>query len=207
MTYAPVSTGHESATIYYYQDGILHKITGARGTFSFALEAGGIGKFSFTFTGHDAGVADAGLATPTYDSTSPPAAVGVAFSIAAFAAVVNAFNFDMANGVSMPSNITSDDGYGEVIITGRDIAGSIDPEAVTVATHDFIGRWKSGTRGVMAVGPLGGAAGNRCTFNHPAAYYREISPGDREGLRIFDITYGAAESASGADDEISIAFT
>lgn len=207
VTYAPVSTGHESCTIYYYQDGILHAITGARGNVSFALEAGGIGKFSFTFTGHDAGVSDAALPTPTYDSTVPPPAIGVTFSLGGYAAVINAFNFDLANALAMPSNISASDGYGEIIITGRDIAGSIDPEAVLVATNNYIGNWKSGATMAMTVGPVGGTAGNRCTFSFPDVYYREIAPGDREGLRTFDISFGAAESVSGADDEISIVFT
>lgn len=207
VTYEPESSDHESVTIYYYQDGILHAITGARGNVSFSGEAGGIGKWSFTFTGHDAGVSDASLPTPTYDTTVPPALIGVTFSVGGYAAVINAFQFDMANGLAMPSNITAADGYGEIIITGRDVAGSFDPEAVLVATNPYIADWKTGEVMAMTVGPIGGTAGNRCTFTLGDVYYREVAPGDREGLRTFDISFGAVESASGADDEISIVFT
>src|SRR5688500_3893116 len=48
VTYAPVSTAHESGTIHYYSDGKLHILTGCKGTFSANLETGGCGKLSFT---------------------------------------------------------------------------------------------------------------------------------------------------------------
>lgn len=52
VTYKQVSSGHQSLTIHYYSDGVWHAITGARGTFSLAMNNGEVGKLSFTFTGH-----------------------------------------------------------------------------------------------------------------------------------------------------------
>lgn len=49
--FTPVSTAFDSATIYWYDDGVLHKATGCRGTVSFSLASGDRPKASFKFTG------------------------------------------------------------------------------------------------------------------------------------------------------------
>lgn len=205
VTYAPVSDAQESATIYYYSDGLLHKVTGARGTVSINLEAGSAGKMSFTFTGHDAGVSDVALVTPSYDSTVPPPVLDATFTIGGTSSAIASLSCDLGNALAFPADIRSSDGFGEVIINARDVAGSFNPEQVLTATNDFIGDWKAATSMAMAVGTIGSTAGNRFAVSMPAVHYRDVAPGDREGLRTFEIGYGAAE-ASG-DDEISIIFT
>lgn len=52
VVYAPASGTDASLTLHYYQDGVLHALTGARGKVSSNLETGAAGKFSFSFTGH-----------------------------------------------------------------------------------------------------------------------------------------------------------
>lgn len=205
VTYRPASTAHESVTIYYYQDGIRHIVTGCRGTVSFSLETGSFGKASFTMTGHDYSVADASLVTPTYDSTVPPALINVPFTMGGYAAVINALSVDLGNAISMPASISATDGFGEIIITARDVQGSFDPALVLLATKNYIAEWKAGASGALTTGVVGGTAGNRYAFSAPVAYYRELSPADRDGLRTFEIACGFAESSG--DDEISIAFT
>jgi len=49
--YEPVSESFESMTFYVFYDGLMHKITGCRGTFSVSAESGGYATASFTFTG------------------------------------------------------------------------------------------------------------------------------------------------------------
>lgn len=205
VTYTPVSTGHESITIYYYSDGILHKITGCRGNVSFNMEAGGVGKASFTFTGHNADVSDTALVSPSYDVTVPAPVINVPFSIGGYSAVINALSADLSNGLATPSDISSSDGFGEVIITSRDVAGSFDPEQVLKATKDYINEWEQSVAMALSCGVVGSVAGNRYQIAMPAVYYREVGPGDRDGLRTFEISYGAAESSG--DDELSLIFT
>lgn len=205
VTYAPVSTGFESITIYYYSDGLLHKITGARGNVSITLEAGAVGKASFTFTGHDAGVTDTAMVSPTYDSTIPVPIINVPFSIGGYSAAISSLSLDMGNSVTTPADMSASDGFGETIITARDVAGSIDPEQVLIATKDYLTEWKNGTTMNLQTGVIGSTAGNRFALTAGAAYHREISPGDREGLRIWELGVGFAETSG--DDEYSLAFT
>lgn len=49
--FTPVSTGFSSVTIYWYDDGLLHKATGCLGNASFSLKVGEKPKMSFKFTG------------------------------------------------------------------------------------------------------------------------------------------------------------
>jgi hypothetical protein len=49
--YTPVTSGPGSVTIYWYDDGLLHKATGARGDATFSLKVGEKPKISFKFTG------------------------------------------------------------------------------------------------------------------------------------------------------------
>lgn len=205
VTYEPVSTGFESITLYYYSDGTRHIITGARGNVSFTMEAGQAAKASFTFTGHDGGFSDASMVSPAYDTTVPVPLINIGFTVGGYSASLQSLTFDMGNTVAFPPDMSAADGFGEIIINARDVNGSFNPEQVLVATNDYIGDWKAGSNLALATGVIGGTAGNRFAISMPAVTYRDIAPGDREGLRTMEIGFGAGESSG--DDEVSIAFT
>lgn len=206
VTYAPVSSSLESVTIYYYSDGgKLYKLTGCRGNVSFAMEAGGIIKASFTMTGHCVQPTDVSASAVSYDSTVPPAIVAGTFAINSYAAIIGAFNFDLGQTVATPPDINASDGYAEIRITSRDPNGSIDPEEVLIATHDFESEYRAGTSMAISIGSIGGTAGNIINIDMPAVYYRELSMGDRDGIRTLELPFGMAESST--NDEVSIAFT
>lgn len=203
VTYAPVSESHESATVYFHEDGSLYKLTGARGTVSFNLETGSKGMASFTLTGHVTGPVDAPNPAATYDASVPPAIIGVPFTVGGYAAAINALALDVGNTVATPASMSSADGYGEILITDRDVSGSFDPAATLVAAKDFHGEWRNGTTQLLTTGVIGSSAGNRYQLDVAEAYTRELAPGDRDGQRTYDITYGAA----GDDSAFSLVFT
>lgn len=207
VTYDPSSdeADHESLTFYYYQDGLLHVITGARGTFSVNLETGAIPVVSFVFTGHTTTPSDVALPTPTLDATEPFAIKGASFSIDSYAACINSLAFDMGISVITPSCMNDSDGFGEVTIGSRDCNGSIDPEAELTATEDFYGNFVSGKKMALTTGVIGSTAGNRFQIDMDQVYYRDASPGDRDGIRTFELPFGAVETSG--DDEVSIIFT
>jgi len=204
-TYKPASSSIESCTIWYYQDGKLTKLVGCRGTFTAVLEAGSTIKFSFVMTGHINPETDVALVTPTYDSTVPAAIVSGTFAVGGYAAVINALNFDIGNTVAMPPDMNQADGYGEIQIVERAIMGSFDPEAVLVATNDYKGDFIAGTNATITVGSIGGTAGNKVDIDFPAIYYTDISDGDRDGIRTYEMPFAALESSG--DDDVSIVFT
>lgn len=203
VEYAPASAALESATIHYYEDGSLYVLTGCRGTYSLALTVGEVAKFSFTLTGHVSGPTDSALPSPSYDDTVPPPVLNMPFTAGGYAAAINALSLEIGNQIATPSSMTSADGYGDVIITDRDVTGSFDPEATLVATNDWTGDWKDGTTVAIESGTLGSTAGNRFAMSISEAWYKELAPGDRDGLRTYEIGFGAA----GDDSAFTLTFS
>ncbi len=205
VTYAPTSSAIKSITLYYYQDGLLRKLTGCRGEVDFSLVAGERVMANFKFTGHDAGITDVAIVTPTYDSVVPPVYVNSAFTANAYGAVISSLKFAMGNKIDTPDDVSATDGFGEIQITQRDVNGSIDPEAVAIATHDFMSEFTGGTSMALASGAIGTTAGNIINISMPAISYRDLKDGARNEIQTLDLGFGAAESSG--DDEVSIAFT
>jgi hypothetical protein len=205
VTYKPASSGHESITLYLYEDGMRYIVTGCRGTVTGSLATGAVGKLSFTFTGHFTGPADVALATPTYNATVPPVLINVPFAIDSYSAVISKLDFDLGLTLAKPDNIAATDGYGQLQITGRATSGTIDPEATLAATYAWVTKWKSSASYALTTGTVGSTAGNRYTVSMPAVVYSELGNGDRDGILTREIKFMAVESSG--DDEISIAFT
>ena len=204
VTYAPASSSLESCTIYYYQDGTRHILTGCRGNVTFTLEAGSYGKASFTMTGHFSTTTDTALPSPTYLSTVPPAVINGAFTIDSYAAVIASMAFDAGNTIATPPDFNAADGFAQIYLTKRNITGSFDPEAVLVATEAFEANFRAGTAMALATGDIGSTQYNQYNVTMPAVYYQSIGPGDRDGVRVFDLGFGAGISSG--DDEVSIVF-
>jgi hypothetical protein len=205
VAYSPVSQSLESGTAYIYEDGKRIIVTGCRGNVSFSAGAGGKMMANFTMQGHVAAQTDEALPTPTYDSTIPPVFVGATFTIDSFAATIGNLSFDLANVLATPDDVNSADGYGETTITARDVNGSIDPLDELVADEDFIGNFTADAVMALATGTIGGTAGNRWAVDMPAVSYREVTPGDKDGIASLSLPFGAAESTT--DDDITILFT
>lgn len=203
VTYAPASTGHKFATIYYYKDGKLQKATGCKGTWEFSGNVGESGVISFTFTGHDGGQTDASLVGGNYDATVPPVVIGADFSVGSFSPVISAFSISIGNEIATPPNMNSDDGYADIIIQDRDVSGSFDPEDTLKATQDWIGTWKAGTTAEISTGEIGSTAGNIWELDVAEAYYKELGNGDRDGVRTLDVGFGAL----GDDSSLALKFT
>jgi hypothetical protein len=63
VDYVPISSDFESSTIYWYDDGVLHKLLGVRGTASLDLGVGKKPIISFKFMGVDGGTTVAPVVT------------------------------------------------------------------------------------------------------------------------------------------------
>jgi len=207
VAYNPTSTtaDQESVTVWYYQDGLLHKLTGCRGTFSINLETGAIPMATFTLTGHSVAPIDAAIVVPTLDATEPVAIKGNSFTIDSYAAQISSLAFDAGVEVATPSSMSASDGFGEVFVGKRDLNGTFDPEMELVAAEDFYGNFVSGAKMALASGSIGSVAGNIFAITMPQVYYRDASNGDRDGIRTYELPFGAVESSG--DDEMQIIFT
>lgn len=204
-TYDPASTGHKSLTIALYEDGVAKTLFGAKGNVKFSSKAGEPLYADFDFTGVYDGVIDAALPAPTFESTLPPVFLSSTLTVAAYAAIIESINIDMANAVSLRSDVTKAAGYISAVISSREPNGSFDPEMVTVAAHDFFGRWKAGTTGALVIGDVGAVQYNKVKITAPKLQYRKVSDADRNAIAIADTAFLLAASAG--DDEIKILFS
>lgn len=203
--YSYVSSGHESGTIYLYEDGSLYPVTGVRGTVNGNCETGSYGKLSFTMTGHLGTHSDTALVTPTYSTVVPPTLTGVPITLGGFTPVINSLSFDSGNEVSTPPDIAQENGYGEVTITNRGVTGSLDPQGTLLSEKDFLGELKGGTTQLLSTGVIGSVPGNRYQIDFPRMSFTEMSPGDRDSIRTHEMSFEALETAT--DDEFTIIFT
>jgi hypothetical protein len=210
VTYKPVSTNHESVTIYWYEGGRnLHKLTGARGTCKFTVTAGGLGLFQFEFTGHyTAPTTTSSQPTPTYNATVPKAALSLAVTLGGTAVVCREYTIDLGNKLVIPPSLAASDGYADVLISDRDVQANLTVESELYSTIDFDTLLPNGTGSTLAGGTLGGTAGNRLAIasSTSGAVVQDMSWSEGEGLRLRQIPLRLKETSAG-DDEVSFAFT
>ena len=200
----PISQNFSSLTFYVYLDQVLYKVLGARGNVEIVLEANTIGKANFTFQGLFVQPVDAAMPTATYEAPTlaPPIVKGVNLTLgASFAPCIQAFNVNMNNSLVQRDCMKATEGVGDIIITERKVGGSLNPDMFLASEYDVWSKFTSGTPEQIA-GTLGTQAGNRFSITIPQAQYNGIGIGDRDSIRIFDISFDAI----GQDDEVVLKF-
>jgi hypothetical protein len=207
VTYAPVSSSFSSATIYYNIDGLLHKVTGARGTVSMKADLGQIPELQFNFTGIYNAPTDTALISPTYANQASPLVFRVdntsAFQFFSYSGALQSVSLDMGNSIVYRELIG---GTKQALPTDRKVAGNVSIEAVAIGTKDyFTAALTDGTTGNLTF-QHGTTAGNIVTMTVPYADITQPAYGESDGITMLNIPYVAIPSTSG-NDEVSIVLT
>lgn len=201
VTYAPVSTAFESVSLYHNVDGVLHKITGARGNVEFTLNARAIPVMKFTMTGIYNAPSDAALPTVDYSGFQAPQAANTsnttAFSLFGYAGVLESLSLNMGNDVKYRSLIGSE----SVLITDRKVSGTAVFEAPTITDKDFFAIAIASALGSMSI-TQGTVAGNK--FKIDSSYIDISNPtySDNDGITMLTVPFVAVPSSAG-NNEIS----
>jgi hypothetical protein len=204
VDYAPSSENHKSVTIYAYIDGVVWKVVGCFGSVEVVGDINAIGRLNFTFMGLYADYIDVALPSGCVYDPRPEPFLNAAFtydSITAFK--ISQIQANLQNEIVPSEDVNHVNGVSGFTISGRNVVGSFNPEMVTKATYDFYGKWKASTAAAMSV-TFGQTAGKKMTLSAPAVTMDSVKPGDRGGIRMFDIpvSYGL----STGDDEIKLRF-
>ena len=206
VTYTPRSAGFESATIYFNNDGILHKATGCRGTFSLNAAVGEIPTIDFTMTGVYNAPTDTAAPSVTYSAQASPLVFKQgntsAFQFFSYAGCLQSVSFDIANSTVYRELVGCTK---EVLITDRKPAGTVMIEAPTLATKDYFGIAQTETTGNLTF-LHGTTTGNRVTLTAAQCDIANPSYGDQDGIQMLNIPYIAVPTTTG-NDEVSLAFT
>lgn len=204
VTYLPASTGIPALTIWLYEDGMVRKLYGCRGTVSFSGKIGEPVFADFKFTGVYGGAAAATMITPIFTSVVPPTVLGASLTIDSYAAICESFSIDMGNEIQLRSDLSAAKGYLSALMTGRKPTGKLDPEMVLPATYDFMTKWTTGSAGALSIGPIGTGSYNKFNLTAPQCVYTKVGSGDRSGNMTADLDFSLAMVTG--DDEFKLEF-
>lgn len=201
-TYTPVSTAFKSVTIYYNVDGVLHKITGARGNVELNIAAGQIPTFKFSFTGLYNAPTDTAAPTVTYTSFQTPLVANndntTGFSLFSYSGILSSLALNLNNAVAFRTLI----GLEDVLMTDRQVNGTCVIEAPTIATKDFFSIALGNTLGALDI-THGTTAGNKVQVLSARVDISNPTYQDMNGIQMLQIPLTLVPSTAG-NDEISI---
>ena len=206
VTYAPVSASFSSVTLYFFNDGIRHKVTGCRGTFELNAEVGQIPVISFTMTGIYNAPTDEALPSPTYANQSAPLIFKNGntsnFSIFSYSGCLQSLSFQIANEVVYRELVGCTK---ESLIVNRAPAGDVVIEAPTITAKDFFAIATGSSTGSITF-QHGSTAGNIVTFATAQSDIGQPSYSDQDGIQMLNLPYVAVPTSAG-NDELSLAYT
>ena len=202
-TYAPVSASFGSCSIYCNIDGVRHKVTGCRGTFSINCELNQIPVISFSMTGLYSAPTDTAAPTCTYNTTKPTvfkAGNSGNFTIFGYDGVLQSWNFDMNNEIVVRQLVG---GTQEVMITDRKPSGSLIVEAVSLSDHNFFNDATGSSTGTNTV--QHGTAGSKVTISCPQSDLGQLTYEDSQGVQMLNLPFTATPTTAG-NNELSIKY-
>jgi hypothetical protein len=204
--YKPVSSSFDSVTIYYNNDGVLHKATGCRGTFSLSAEVGAIPTIDFEFTGIYNAPTDTAAPASTYTAQADPLIFkpgnSSTFSFLSYAGCLQSLSLDMANELIYRELVGCTK---EIMITNRAPSGECMIEAVPIATKDYFAIANNDTTGVLTL-LHGTTAGNRVSLVAPKVDISNPTYADQDGVQMLNLPYVAIPTGAG-NDEVVLTFS
>lgn len=207
VTYAPVSSAFSSATIYYNVDGILHKITGARGTFTMSCQVGQIPVLQFQMQGIYNAPTDTAAPSVTYANQSSPLIFRngntSSTQFFSYAGSFQQISFDIGNSLVYRELVG---GTKEVLQTARAASGTVVMEAVPIATKDYFTiAAASGQTGNLTFAH-GTTAGNIVTFTSNQVDITQPTYTEDNGVVMLSVPYVATPTTAG-NNEVSLVYT
>lgn len=205
-TYSPVSDTFSSVTIFYNIDGVLHKVTGCRGTFTLNAAVGEIPTIDFTMTGIYNAPTDTAAPSVTYSNQATPLVFKngntTGFELLSFAGCLQSVELDMGNEVIYRELVGCSK---EVLITNRAVSGTVTIEAPTIAQKDYFTAALGDVLGNLTF-QHGQAAGNIVTITSTTVDIGDVSYEDQDGIHMLSIPVTAVPGSAG-NDEIELVFT
>lgn len=195
----PISDDFESGTLEMYKDGVKHVMPGAFGSFEIEAKAGEFSKVSWTFTGIWNDPVDEAMPSPQFERTLPAMVELARLRINEYPAIVETFSYNQNNDIQVRPDVSSAQGYIGTRIVSRNPEGGINPEAETVANHDFWGQLGQAERMPFQM-RVGHERGNTVWCIAPGVQYTGLTYADRNGILTYDA--GLKFAAYQDDDEV-----
>ena len=204
VTYAPVSSGFDSCTIVYNADGIQHKLTGCRGTFSLNAEVGSIPTITFVMTGLYNAPTDTTMPTCTFQKQADPLVFKqgntTGFQFQGYSAALNSFSFEMNNEIVYRELVG---GTKEVVLNNRAPSGTVQIENIPLATKNYFTAATSNLSGNNTF-QHGQSDGNKVPVSMPKTNITAPAYSSVDDIDMLDLAYTAVPN--NGNDEVSLVF-
>lgn len=174
----------KSLTLYFYQSGALHKVTGARGSFSMNVAAKAFGGIKFSFSGLFSPVDSAALPAADLSQWQTPLKIGVqnsAFTIDGTPFKLISLDYDQANSVVYQEYV----GHEEIIITDYKPTGTIVIEAPEQSESDFFAKAEAGA--THSLNFSNGPVGNQFAWASSKVQLGRPTYGEQDGTQTLSI--------------------
>ncbi len=211
VEYLPASDSLKTVTIYYYDDGLLHKLLGCFGSVKLSAKSGEAPKLTFDFTGLDAGVSATSNATAVLTAWKMPVAItkanvtdinlGGTYATGAITGGT-AYNstgltLDWGNDVAFAPMLTTE----QVMLKDRKASGTLSLELSAAQEVTQMAAVKANT--LTSVGfVVGTATGNKIMLHLPSVQLINPKKEDFEGMRLIGFDMRVLPVAG--NDEIRI---
>ncbi|MEG1971420.1 MAG: hypothetical protein RR101_15015 [Burkholderiaceae bacterium] len=214
VDYTPITAGVESVTIYWYDDGVLHKLLGARGNVVIKLGISGRPMLSFKFQGVYGGISAVASPGVTLTAWKPPLVItdgntgditfgcthspsGAPALAAGTVQASQGIEIDLGNSVQYTALL----GGESIDITQRSMSGKVSLDLSAADEVSFMaGVIAASTQSLGLI--HGTAAGNKLLVYAPAVQLFNPSKTEVNGRRL--IGYDARLVPVSGNDELRI---
>lgn len=211
VEYLPITDTLKTATIYYYDDGVLHKLLGAFGNAKLSAKVGEAPKIMFDFVGIDGGISSAANPTSVLTAWKTPVAItkanvtdiqmGCTYATGALTGGT-AYNstgltLDLGNTVNFSPMLTTE----EVVLTDRKVTGNLSVELSAAQEVTFMASVKANALTGMGF-VIGTATGNKIMLHMPAVQLINPKKEEVNGKRV--IGYDIRVVPVAGNDELRI---
>lgn len=206
VTYRPAASALPSATCYYYQDGLLHKLIGAVGSsLDLSWDAGGPIVAAITMRGVAPVVTAVAVpAGGVYGTSLPPVVEAVSFQFAGTdAGIIRRFQLSVPQTVSTRLSANAVGALAGMKVRKRAINATIVLEEDTLAVRDWEALMRAQTRQAAswALGAAGGAAQyNRVNCTMPAVAVQSVERSNDNGTAVVTIGLELSDTTPEAAD-------
>lgn len=199
VDYKPVSSAFESVTIYFNVDGILHKVTGARGDVELTINSAQIPVYKFKFMGIYNPPSDTALPVVSYSAFQTPLVANStntpSFSFFGASPILESLSMQLGNQVDYRTLIGSQ----YVQITDRKVAGQLQFEATTIAVKDWFTTALANNLGALSI-THGTTAGNKVVLTSNTVDLLQPTYTDNNGVQMIQVGYVMVPSSAGNDE-------
>ena len=193
VEYTPISTSLKTLTIYYYDDGVLHKLWGVMGNVKLIAKVGDRPMLVFDFIGLDGGITAVANATPTLSSWKTPVtmakanvtdiAFGCTYATGALSGGTvyssTGLELDIGNSVKFTPLLSAE----TIDIADRAVSGSVELDLTAANEVSFMSTVKANTTQGMGL-VIGTTTGNKIIIHGPAVQMINPKKVDKDGRRL-----------------------